>query len=222
MHSIIYGVHWLANAKIMISKFKASSIIHYLFFSVFFLNGCVSLDSSAKQDEVAQMRSSVSQDIINLKHEINSLKGRLDELQYKIDKISQLQSQQSNELNATLKQWRKETQNDAQKTISDIETNLQLLEKKQAQDIKGLGEKDKIIIEEVSKENTELRRQIESLRKTSSYVREEGYYTVNEGDTLSKIAQMSGISLKSLMEANGITDPNSIRKGQKLIIPQKK
>lgn len=201
-------------------RYLIFSTCYLLFASCF--SGCVSLDSSAKQDEMAQMRSSVSQDIINLKHEIDSLKGKLDELQYKIDKISQLQSQQSSELNTTLKEWRKETHNDVQKTISDIETKLQLLEKKQAQDIKGLDEKDKIIVSEVSKENTELRRQIESLKKTSSYVSEEGYYIVSEGDTLSKISQMFGISLKSLMEANGITDPNSIRKGQKLIIPQKK
>lgn len=169
------------------------------------------------------MRSSVSQEIINVKQEVNSLKGKIDELQYKIDKISQSQSQQSNEINATLKEWRKETQDDVGKKVLSIESKLQLIEKKQAQDIKGLEEKDKIIVEEVSKENSELRKQIESIKRPSSYtITEEGYYVVTEGDTLSKIAQMFGVSLKSIMDANGITDPNSIRKGQKLLIPQKK
>ena len=188
----------------------------------FFCSGCLTLDSSTKQDEVAQIRSSVSEELIKVKEEVNSLKGQLDELQYKIDKISQIQSQQSKELNATLKEWRKETQGDVVKKISNLEAKLEAIEKRQAQDKKELLDRTDIITEEVTKENKELRGQIEAIRKSSSYTTQEGYYVVASGDTLSKIAQMFGVSVKSIMEANGITDPNSIRVGQRLIIPQKK
>jgi hypothetical protein len=44
-------------------------------------------------------------------------------------------------------------------------------------------------------------------------------YTVQEGDTLSAIAQSYDISLSDLMAANGITDPNLLHIGQVLIIP---
>lgn len=176
----------------------------------FFCSGCLTLDSSAKKDEVAQIRSSVSEELIKVKQEVNSLKGEMEELEYKMNRIRETQSQQSNELNATLREWKKDT-------LNNIEIKLQSLEKKQAQDKKELLERTNIISEEVSKENRELRRQIEGIARPA----QEGYYIVSPGDTLSKVAQMYGVSLKGLMEVNGITDPNSIQSGQKLIIPEK-
>ena len=44
-------------------------------------------------------------------------------------------------------------------------------------------------------------------------------YTVRPGDTLSQIAAWYGVSVGSLMSANGITNPNFIYVGQMLIIP---
>jgi len=46
-----------------------------------------------------------------------------------------------------------------------------------------------------------------------------GTHTVMPGETLSKIAAMYGITLGELMQANGITDRNSIRSGEDLRIP---
>jgi LysM repeat protein len=47
----------------------------------------------------------------------------------------------------------------------------------------------------------------------------EGVYIVQEGDYPSSIAEKLGISVEELMEANGITDPTSLKVGQELIIP---
>ena len=44
-------------------------------------------------------------------------------------------------------------------------------------------------------------------------------YVVKPGDSLSKIAAAHGVKTKDLMAANGITDANKIRAGQKLAIP---
>ncbi len=44
-------------------------------------------------------------------------------------------------------------------------------------------------------------------------------YVVQPGDTLSGIADQFGLSIEAISEANGITDVNSIRPGQELIIP---
>lgn len=44
-------------------------------------------------------------------------------------------------------------------------------------------------------------------------------YVVKKGDVLSKIARKHGVTQKSIMEANGISNANSIRIGQKLVIP---
>ena len=44
-------------------------------------------------------------------------------------------------------------------------------------------------------------------------------YTVQSGDTLQGIARFYGVTVADLMEVNGITDPQSIRPDQVLIIP---
>lgn len=46
-------------------------------------------------------------------------------------------------------------------------------------------------------------------------------YTVASGDSLSKIAARFGVKTRDLQSANNISDPNSIRIGQKLVIPGK-
>lgn len=205
----------------MINLIRSISVILYSLFAIGYLSGCITLDSSTKQDEVAQIRSSVSEELIKVKQDVSSLKGQLEEIQYKIDKIEKTERQQSNELNATLKEWRKETQSDIEKRVSGTEAKIEALEKKHSRDKKELQERSNIIVEEVTKENKELRREIESVRKSESPQIDAGYYVVSQGDNLSKIAQMYGISIKTLMEANSITDPNSIHTGQKLNIPEK-
>lgn len=44
-------------------------------------------------------------------------------------------------------------------------------------------------------------------------------YTVQEGDTLARIAAAYGVSLEELIAANGLSDPNLIHVGQVLVIP---
>ncbi|MBP5787224.1 MAG: LysM peptidoglycan-binding domain-containing protein, partial [Kiritimatiellae bacterium] len=44
-------------------------------------------------------------------------------------------------------------------------------------------------------------------------------YVVQSGDSLSKIAVRHGIRQSEIVELNGIADPNKIRIGQKLILP---
>lgn len=44
-------------------------------------------------------------------------------------------------------------------------------------------------------------------------------YTVKRGDTLSQIAQAYGVTMVSIVTANGIKNPNKITVGQVLNIP---
>jgi len=44
-------------------------------------------------------------------------------------------------------------------------------------------------------------------------------YIVQEGDTLSEIAEQFNVSLDTIMRTNGITDANTIRAGQELTVP---
>jgi LysM repeat protein len=44
-------------------------------------------------------------------------------------------------------------------------------------------------------------------------------YTVATGDTLSSIAQKFGVTTVSIIEANGLLDPNAVQVGQEILIP---
>lgn len=44
-------------------------------------------------------------------------------------------------------------------------------------------------------------------------------YSIQRGDSLLKIANQFGVSVSSLQDVNGITDPRALRVGQELIIP---
>jgi murein DD-endopeptidase MepM/ murein hydrolase activator NlpD len=53
----------------------------------------------------------------------------------------------------------------------------------------------------------------------SGATRTQGTYTIRRGDTLHHIAQRYGVSVSSLMSANGISDPRQLQVGQVLTIP---
>ncbi len=55
--------------------------------------------------------------------------------------------------------------------------------------------------------------------KTRSIASKRGNYTVQTGDTLSAISRESGVSLRTLMDSNGLTAKSVLRVGQKLYIP---
>ena len=54
---------------------------------------------------------------------------------------------------------------------------------------------------------------------TPHTTRSQGTYTVRRGDTLHHIAQRYGVSVSSLMSANGISDARDLQVGQVLTIP---
>lgn len=215
----------------MVFFMKFFSLTFLILFIGPLLSGCVSLDSSKKDEEEAR-QSAVSQDLINTKNDINSTNGRIDEIEYKISQIEKAQNTQSSQINSALKDIREENKNSIDKKISAIESKIESLEKeiesiqkKQEQDKKEMIGKNDLIIDEVSKENKELRDYVESLRKAintqttkkSEPVKTEGgYYTVAQGDTLLKISQRTGVTISKIMEINGIKDPNSVYVGQKL------
>jgi murein DD-endopeptidase MepM/ murein hydrolase activator NlpD len=59
-----------------------------------------------------------------------------------------------------------------------------------------------------------------SSSKSTQYAgRTQGSYTVRRGDTLHHIAQRYGVSVSSLMSANGISDARDLQVGQVLTIP---
>jgi membrane-bound lytic murein transglycosylase D len=59
----------------------------------------------------------------------------------------------------------------------------------------------------------------DTLERTRALARERSNYVVQPGDTLWDISRSSGVSVSTLLKANGMTDPRSLRAGQKIHIP---
>jgi LysM repeat protein len=58
-------------------------------------------------------------------------------------------------------------------------------------------------------------------QRPASASQDEVTYVIREGDTLSGIATQFGVSVEQLLELNDILDPDSIRVGQEIRVPQR-
>ena len=58
-----------------------------------------------------------------------------------------------------------------------------------------------------------------SAESTTTLPAVEEFYTIQQGDTLSGIAQAFGVSVGDLISFNAIADPDAIQAGQRLQIP---
>ncbi len=75
------------------------------------------------------------------------------------------------------------------------------------------------ILEEVARENERILQAIRAARGTAAYA--QGYeHVVRSGETVSTIAREYGTTVSAIVEANQLTDPNAIRVGQILFVPE--
>ena len=76
-----------------------------------------------------------------------------------------------------------------------------------------------ILLDEIARENERILDTIRKGRGTGGYT--QGYeHVVRSGETVSTIARQYGATVNAVVEANGLANPNSIRVGQILFVPQ--
>ncbi len=101
---------------------------------------------------------------------------------------------------------------DSRKSLTRLEGQINTLRE-------DISKKVNVILEEVARENERLLDRINAARQSSDYA--QGYeHVVRGGETLSTIAREYGVTVNAIVEANALTDPNTLRVGQKLFIPQ--
>lgn len=58
-----------------------------------------------------------------------------------------------------------------------------------------------------------------AIATTTTVASVEQTYTIQQGDTLSYIAGQFGVTVEAIVIANGLSNPDAIQAGQKVIIP---
>ncbi|MEA1928760.1 MAG: LysM domain-containing protein [Candidatus Auribacterota bacterium] len=92
--------------------------------------------------------------------------------------------------------------------------------RKELKDVRGASEKKiDIIMDEVARENQRILQSIRSNRGSAGYA--QGYeHVVKSGESLSTIAREYKVTVDVIVDANQLANPNAIRVGQILFIPQ--
>jgi len=111
---------------------------------------------------------------------------------------------------------RQETQSMSSR-LDDLERQIDTVESRRQKDKQEIVDTLSRKIADVIKKSGGSRSRTSRRRSSSDY----GYeHVVEPGQTLSEIASAYGVSVKVIVEENGINNPNSLRAGQKLFIPE--
>ena len=160
-------------------------------------SGCMSMNAEQRNREVRR-----NAEMQNMKADIERLRSRLDGVA-----SAQEQLYREFELLRTADSGvRKELESKLNDLSRDLQATDHARQALKSEIVDGLTEQ----ISEVMKQ-----------RRPPAPNRQRGYeHVVETGQTLSAVAAAYGVSARAIADANGIDDPNKIRVGQTLFIPE--
>jgi len=158
--------------------------------------GCTTMqnqhrDSMREQSEIQRLRTEVER----LKARVEGLEAAQDRVYGRIDDL-----QSSADAN----------QGDVAQRMARMETSIR--------DLDAAREKDRqVVIDALTKKISGLMRS----RPAPGTPSQSGYeHVVQPGETLSEIASAYNVSINAVVKANNLKNPDSLRAGQKLFIPE--
>jgi hypothetical protein len=168
--------------------------------------GCMTYDDAAREQMDKQ------EDLLLVQEDVRKLAGRVEAVEL------ELQPMENRALNTR-------SGEDAQtrSRLDELDARIKGVEAARQADKQEIIDKLSAKIAEIvgkssSSSSGAAKRQSTRHPASSSDV---GYeHEVKPGESLSAIAAAYGVTLKVVMDNNGITDPNKLRVGQKLFIPQ--
>ncbi|MDP8219002.1 MAG: LysM peptidoglycan-binding domain-containing protein [Candidatus Theseobacter exili] len=210
-------------------------IISILFLVSFVLvQGCTTV---AMKSDVDRIEGTIGVQQAGLGEEIRSIKARIGRIE---SNLSELESQNRSNKKRTSRFEREIVGrlNSLDKQISRLQSlvarikdeDLTLIVNHLNKLKKDTDKQIQIVLEEVTRENTKLSREISQLKKRSgratravrtAVIVEEGEHVVRSGESLSSIAQQYGTTVSSIVDYNDLDNPDSIYVGQVLSIPEK-
>jgi LysM repeat protein len=167
--------------------------------------GCVTYDEGVNEEMNKQ------EDLLLVQEDVRKLSGRIESVELELQR---LESQADGA----------RTSQDAQmqSRLQELDTRMRALEAARQSDKQEIVDKLSAKIAEIvarSSPSSGAARKQNVKRATPSS--DTGYeHEVKPGESLSAIAAAYGVTVKVIMDNNGISEPNKLRVGQKLFIPQ--
>jgi LysM repeat protein len=182
---------------------KSVGIIAFLS-TLLLLSGCQTPQQQQQETQRKMWEDSLSRRVVDIENRIFDLEQNLA-----------VQKRQLNNLD----QQMTEIQNASVSATGRQASEVEILRKEVAAAQVATEKKINIILDEVARENKRILQSISSARGGASY--SQGYeHVVKSGETISTIAREYKVTTDAIVAANQLTDPNNIRVGQVLFIPQ--
>ena len=139
------------------------------------------------------------------------------------ERIAKIQEQFQSQLKVVVEEVGQENQG-LVRSLAAVRAELETVHQESAANKQGLVDLQGSL-QQLTERLATAQRQIQDAAKRQETARKTaparvGQHPVRAGETLTTIAARYGVSVQALMEKNQITDPNSIREGQKLAIPE--
>lgn len=168
--------------------------------AVLLLSGCDTFSPGRLEAEQPRM----AMEFDYLRHDVDRLKARSEDSIKHLELLEQQIEQQKLDQDRAQRLQREE--------IASLREEIAKLQ----------GERDRLRREIVSELGDRIDRIMRERQPAAAAGREQvGYeHTVATGQTLSEIAKAYGVTVDVIIRANNISDPNRIREGQKLFIPE--
>ena len=182
------------------------------------LCGCETLGSYRAAEEVRWR-----EDLRLVQEDARKLEGRIEGLEIEIERMGRslesLRSEQSRMASSQLQ--------GIQSRLNDLEARIARVDAAREKDKQELIDRLSARISEIMARSASSSRGGQSgatataQKKPSQKAAVAGYeHEVKSGETLSAIAAAYGVSVKAILDNNDIKDPNRLRVGQKLFIPE--
>jgi len=138
------------------------------------------------------------------------------------ERIAKIQEQFQSQLKVVVEEVGQENQG-LVRSVAALRTDLDAVRQDAAAARQGLADLREPL-QQLAEKLAAAQEKIQELAKRQASLRKaaarEGQHTVRAGETLTTIAARYGVGVQALMEKNQISDPKSIREGQKLAIPE--
>ena len=183
------------------------------------LNGCFATTKHVKMVEADVTRKSAWTDeqVKDLEQEISQLRAENEALRVRMDDVTDRLSALGDEVGGRFTELQA-----ADKRVSDeaheAAQRADAVRLNSGMDKEQLVQRMNVILDEVVKENKQLRGRIEALETSGGGGG--GTHTVRPGDTVASIAAKYGTTPQAIVRANDLPDADHISVGQQLTIPR--